>query len=136
VPSATSKAHLSLELDSVERALRTLSQSLGTVSEHVRKVLDGTEKGDPKVGKFLMDTLASIPKFEANQFERAFNSQLQVMFIPGSMWPFYVFCFFFCHRRLTTVFVAIPQDILMVIYLANLTRTQLAIAEKLHNTAL
>ncbi|KAJ3287309.1 hypothetical protein HDU79_005818, partial [Rhizoclosmatium sp. JEL0117] len=53
------------------------------------------------IGRYLLDTVSSVPLIQSTDFEKMFNNHL--------------------------------QDLLMVVYLSNLTRTQLAIAQRLQN---
>jgi translation initiation factor 3 subunit F len=61
----------------------------------------GSEKQNNAIGRFLMDTISSVPRIDAEEFENTFSSHL--------------------------------NDLLMVVYLANLTRTQLQISQRLQS---
>ena len=87
------------ELDLLEVSVKQVLEMIERVLEFVNKVVDGSNQATAELGRFLMDTLCSVPKMDASQFESVFNTHL--------------------------------HDMLMVVYLANLTRTQIAIAEKL-----
>ncbi|KAF9972004.1 hypothetical protein BGZ73_004930 [Actinomortierella ambigua] len=87
------------DMDNLERAITEVQKMLERVTEYVSKVLAGTEPANNTVGRYLMDTISVVPKIDAAEFEKMFNSHL--------------------------------QDMLMVVYLANMTRTQLAVAERL-----
>jgi len=87
------------DLENLENSVEKLIQLIDTVYDYVSKVLDGKVTPDNKIGRFLADAVASLPKFDLASWEKVFNNNL--------------------------------QDLLMVIYLANLTRTQLSLAEKL-----
>jgi translation initiation factor 3 subunit F len=69
-----------------------------------------------------MDTISSVPRINSADFEKLFNNHLQVSFRGPLALSF-----------LANVLYDYLQDLLMVIYLSNLTRTQLAIAQRLHN---
>ncbi len=56
---------------------------------------------DAKLGRFLTEAVAGLPKVEPRQFEQMFNNSL--------------------------------QDLLMAVYLANLTRAQLSLGERLQS---
>jgi len=86
-------------LENVEVAVERLIGLIDTVYDYVGKVLDGKIEANSKIGRFLADAVAALPKFDANTADKIFNNNL--------------------------------QDLLMVVYLANLTRTQLSLAEKL-----
>lgn len=96
-----SQTSLLSDMDNLERSVKQVFDMLETVSNYVNKVLDGQEPANNSIGRYLMDTITSIPRIDVNEFDKMFNSHL--------------------------------QDLLMVVYLANLTRTQLAIAERLQN---
>ncbi|TPX31207.1 hypothetical protein SmJEL517_g05440 [Synchytrium microbalum] len=89
------------DMDNLERSIIQVRQMLDTVGDYVDAVIAGQIKPNRVIGRYLMDTVSSIPKVDATEFERLFNNHL--------------------------------QDLLMVIYLANLTKSQLAIAERLQN---
>jgi len=89
---------------------------LDRVLTYVRGVVAGEIKGDPAVGRYLMDALgANTEDLEKN----GFNASLQVCFkksrgsIPRLMggWD--------------------PQDALMISYLANLVRSQVEVSSRL-----
>jgi len=77
---------------------------LDDVSKYVEKVVAGQEPSNIKLGRFLADTVANLPKVDTATFDKMFNNSL--------------------------------QDLLMTVYLANLTRTQLALSEKLDRVEL
>jgi len=87
------------DMDNLERAIIEVQSMLERVSQYVDAVLEGTVPANNTVGRYLMDTVSVVPKVDATEFEKMFNSHL--------------------------------QDLLMVIYLANMTRTQLAVAKRL-----
>ncbi|KJE93954.1 hypothetical protein CAOG_04663 [Capsaspora owczarzaki ATCC 30864] len=89
------------ELDTLEASIIKLQSHLATAVAHVEKVLAGKVPSDAELGRMLSDAASSVPKFEAAQFEKLFNSNL--------------------------------QDLLMVMYLSSLTRTQLSIADRLNS---
>jgi hypothetical protein len=74
--SSTSAQPIS-DLELIERAMIDVSEMLDRVLAYVRDVLSGQKKGDPAVGRYLMDTLgASTEGLEKG----GFNSSLQVEF--------------------------------------------------------
>ena len=87
------------DMDNLEQSVIEVQKMLERVSEYVDAVLAGTVPANNTVGRYLMDTVSVVPKVDAAEFEKMFNSHL--------------------------------QDLLMVIYLANMTRTQLAVAKRL-----
>lgn len=66
-----------LDLELIERAIIDVSEMLDRVLAYVRDVLSGQKKGDPAVGRYLMDTLG--PSTEGLE-KGGFNSSLQVNF--------------------------------------------------------
>lgn len=63
------------DLDILEQSIQNVSSMLDRVLEYVRAVLAGEKKGDPAIGRYLMDTLgASTDDLEKG----GFNSSLQV----------------------------------------------------------
>jgi len=86
-------------LENVEVAVERLIGLIDIVYDYVNKVLEGKIAANSKIGRFLADAVAALPKFDTTSADKIFNNNL--------------------------------QDLLMVVYLANLTRTQLSLAEKL-----
>lgn len=82
---------------SMERLLKMLE----TVSEYVRKVVDGELEADDALGNQIADALSSVPRIRPEVFDNMFSDSL--------------------------------QDLLMVSYLSNITKTQLSIADKLNS---
>jgi len=87
------------DLENLEASIRKLDSMLESVLAYANKVLDGSTEGDNNIGRFLLNTVSALPKFEPQDLERIFNNNI--------------------------------QDLLLVVYLANLTRTQLQLNEKL-----
>ena len=92
-------ARLASELDNLERSVRQLADLLDKVQAFVADVVAGRRTATVPLGRYLMDTVAAVPKIDPTKFEQIFNTNL--------------------------------QDLLMVVYLSTLTRTQLALAERL-----
>jgi len=87
------------DLESLESSVHKLQTMLDTASDYVNKVLKDEVPMNNNIGRFLADTVSSLPKIDPSSLEKMFNNSL--------------------------------QDLLLVVYLANLTRTQLTLAEKL-----
>lgn len=67
------------DLEILERSIHSVSSMLDRVLSYVRSVLSGEKKGDPAVGRYLMDTLgASTGDLEKG----GFNASLQVRLDP------------------------------------------------------
>ncbi|KAJ1565321.1 Eukaryotic translation initiation factor 3 subunit F, partial [Nowakowskiella sp. JEL0078] len=89
------------DMDNLEQSIVKVREKIDRMLTYVNDVVDGKVANNNAVGRYLMDTVSTIPRLEQQEFETMFNKHL--------------------------------SDLLMVVYLANLTRTQLAIAERLHN---
>jgi len=87
------------DFESIDLSLNKLLESLQTISDYVKKVVDKKEKGDIAVGQAIHDAISAVPKMDLGKFKKSLNGTI--------------------------------QDLLMVIYLANLTRTQVALADKI-----
>ena len=72
---------------------------LDAVIQYVEAVLDGTQEPDNSIGRAINNLMLSVPKMEADQFDRMLNSNL--------------------------------KDLFMVVYLSQMTKTQLQLNEKL-----
>ncbi|KAJ9086682.1 hypothetical protein DSO57_1001473 [Entomophthora muscae] len=83
------------------KSIRQIQSMLTRVLKYIESVLDGGAPSNPAIGRYLMDTLAMVPKIDAEIFDKTFNSHV--------------------------------QDLLMVIYLSNVTRAQLALADSIHS---
>jgi translation initiation factor 3 subunit F len=92
---------LSNNLESLETALQSLLEMINVVSQYVKDVTKGTKPGEVKIGHLIEDTLALLPIYDSDRFEKIFTKGL--------------------------------QDVLMIVYLANLTRTHLLLAEQLRD---
>lgn len=91
------------DLEALETSMLRLQNMIDTVFKYVEDVIEGRTAPDNVVGRYLADTLASIPKISPDVFDKLFNDSI--------------------------------QDLLLVLYLANLTRTQLSLAKKLNSAA-
>ncbi|KAJ3023600.1 UNVERIFIED_CONTAM: hypothetical protein HDU68_008539 [Siphonaria sp. JEL0065] len=89
------------DMDNLERAVEAIQGMVENIQEWVAGVKSGEIPANDAIGRYLLDTVSSVPLINATEFEKMFNNHL--------------------------------QDLLMVVYLSNLTRTQLAIAQRLQN---
>jgi translation initiation factor 3 subunit F len=90
---------------------------LERVLTYVRAILSGERKGDPAIGRYLMDTLgASTDELEKG----GFNASLQVCVQIPALDICSPSLLFFC-----------TQDTLMISYLANLVRSQAEVSSRL-----
>jgi len=100
LPSPDNTTSLTSDIEHVANSIESLQEKLGLAVAYVERVMNGEIAGDPKIGRYLLDTISAVPKLDPEQFEKMFNNSL--------------------------------QDLLMVVYLANLTRTQVTLQEKLN----
>lgn len=73
-------------------------------ADRVMVLQSGKVKGDPRIGRFLADTITAVPRVSPAELERLVADN--------------------------------AQDALLIMYLANLVRTQLALADRLGTAAL
>lgn len=92
------------EVEGLELTLGKLQFVLDAMYKYVDDVVEGRVEGNKEVGRYLADSMSSIPHIDAEEFESLFNDSV--------------------------------QDVLLVSYLASLTRTQLALATTLTTVAL
>lgn len=65
------------DLEIIEKSIRTVSSMLDRVLAYVRAVLSGERKGDPAIGRYLMDTLgASTEDLEKGSFAASLQVRL------------------------------------------------------------
>uniref|UniRef100_A0A7S3D2Q0 Eukaryotic translation initiation factor 3 subunit F n=1 Tax=Palpitomonas bilix TaxID=652834 RepID=A0A7S3D2Q0_9EUKA len=65
------------DLEGLDKSMRKLIELVDDVHEHVGKILSGEEEPNPKLGRHLMDTIMELPKLKLEQFEEAFQQNLQ-----------------------------------------------------------
>jgi translation initiation factor 3 subunit F len=94
------------DMDALTASLETVQSQLKRVLQYVREVIEGKRKGDPVVGRYVIDAVSTVPigngldaTSGASELETLFNSHL--------------------------------QDVLMVSYLANAVRSQAELAGRL-----
>ncbi|KAI9295865.1 Mov34-domain-containing protein [Neoconidiobolus thromboides FSU 785] len=85
------------DTDNLIRSIRQLQSMLERVITYVQSVIDGNTPSNAAIGRYLMDTIAMVPKIDIEHFDKMFSSHV--------------------------------QDLLMVVYLSNITRAQLAITD-------
>uniref|UniRef100_F7A5A0 Eukaryotic translation initiation factor 3 subunit F n=2 Tax=Ciona intestinalis TaxID=7719 RepID=F7A5A0_CIOIN len=93
---------LPTDFENVLNATSTLSTMLDAVLQHVNNVLAGNAPMDPKIGRYLMDLVCTVPHMEEDEFDTMLNNNI--------------------------------NDLLMVRYLTNVVKSQVALNEKLVNT--
>eukprot|EP00898_Chlorokybus_atmophyticus_P009100 jgi/Chlat1/9191/Chrsp97S08474 len=90
---------LPTDLEGLEGSMQRLQHLIEMSVGYVDNVLARRVAPDNAIGRYLADTVASIPYMTPEAFEKLFNDSI--------------------------------QDVLLTVYLSNLTRTQLALAEKI-----
>ncbi|PPQ70444.1 hypothetical protein CVT26_013938 [Gymnopilus dilepis] len=72
------------DLEIIEKAILSVSDMLDRVLSYVRAVLAGEKKGDPAVGRYLMDTLgASTDDLEKGSFNASLQDTLMVTYLAN-----------------------------------------------------
>ncbi|KAF8204759.1 hypothetical protein BJ912DRAFT_1018052 [Pholiota molesta] len=72
------------DLEIIERSILTVSDMLDRVLTYVRAVLSGEKKGDPAVGRYLMDTLgASTDDLEKGGFNTSLQDTLMISYLAN-----------------------------------------------------
>ena len=78
--SAPSTSQLVAPLVSLQSMLGDVSSMLDNVLTYVKSVSEGSQQGDARIGRYLLETLASVPMATSSkgQFEEDFNNHLAV----------------------------------------------------------
>ncbi|KQK08127.1 eukaryotic translation initiation factor 3 subunit F [Brachypodium distachyon] len=91
------------DLEGMESSMQKLYALIDEIYKYVDDAVEGRVALDNKIGRFIADTVSSVPKLSPSAFERVFNDRI--------------------------------QDNLALVYLSSITRTQIAVAEKLNTAA-
>ncbi|KAL3132388.1 hypothetical protein ABBQ32_008957 [Trebouxia sp. C0010 RCD-2024] len=92
------------ETENLQTAITRLQSALGKAYQYVDNVVNGKQKGDISVGRYLADTCAAVPYIRKEDFEQLLQDN--------------------------------TQDALLVMYLSNLVKAHVALADKLGTAAL
>lgn len=118
------------DMDALTASLESVQAQLKRVLQYVREVIEGKRKGDPIVGRYVIDAVSTVPigngldsSNGTSELETLFNSHLQVRFTQMILLSDTVGM-----KSLTFSFL---QDVLMVSYLANAVRSQAELAGRL-----
>ena len=65
------------DVSALEASLNRLRRMLNLASRYCGEVEAGAREGDEAVGRALVDTLAAVPPFDADAFQRTFGSSTQ-----------------------------------------------------------
>ncbi|KAI8803028.1 JAB1/Mov34/MPN/PAD-1 ubiquitin protease-domain-containing protein [Cladochytrium replicatum] len=117
-------ASLLSDMDQLERSILEVRSMVERVSTYVSEVREGTREPDSAIGRYLFETVSSLPMLWSSSAE---SGEGQTQEDGESAGPSTGSGMAEFERRFTNQL----QDLLMVVYLANLTRTQLSIAERL-----
>lgn len=112
--SGTSLANSASNLEVLESSIQTVMEMLDRVLTYVRSVIAGETKGDPSIGRYLLDTF-SISTEGLDQGSFASTLQVRDLYL----------------RLSYAIFLRTYQDTLMVSYLANLVRAQAEVSSRL-----
>ena len=78
------------DLEILERSMKSISDMLDRVLAYVRAVLSGETKGDPAVGRYLMDTLgASTDDLEKGGFNASLQVGVSFCYLPPRVTHFF-----------------------------------------------
>uniref|UniRef100_N1QPA3 Eukaryotic translation initiation factor 3 subunit F n=1 Tax=Aegilops tauschii TaxID=37682 RepID=N1QPA3_AEGTA len=91
------------DLEGMESSMQNLYALIDEIYKYVDDVVEARVAPDNKIGRFIADTVSSMPKLSPASFDRLFNDKI--------------------------------QDNLALVYLSSITRTQIAVAEKLNTAA-
>lgn len=92
------------DLESLDHSLAKLEEQIGLALEYVTDVVEERRAGDPVIGRHLAETVASIPNFSKEEFQRMMNEGV--------------------------------QDVMLMMYMSNLIKANIALADKLGTTQL
>ncbi|KAJ7591647.1 JAB1/Mov34/MPN/PAD-1 ubiquitin protease-domain-containing protein [Mycena floridula] len=82
-PNSTSAQPVT-DIEILERSIQTVVSMLDRVLTYVRSVLAGEVKGDPAVGRYLMDTLgASTNELEKGGFNNSLQDTLMISYLAN-----------------------------------------------------
>lgn len=113
--SGTSITSSASNLEVLQSSIQTVMEMLDRVLTYVRSVIAGETKGDPSIGRYLLDTFSiSTEGLDQGSFASTLQACRRI-------------CFFVCNCLLRTNL----QDTLMVSYLANLVRAQAEVSSRL-----
>ncbi|KAF9006621.1 JAB1/Mov34/MPN/PAD-1 ubiquitin protease-domain-containing protein [Cyathus striatus] len=72
------------DLELIEQSIHSVAEMLDRVLTYVRAVLTGEKKGDPAIGRYLMDTLgASTDNLEKGGFNSSLQDTLMVSYLAN-----------------------------------------------------
>ena len=122
------------DLARISEGTTKLEVMLDAVISYVQGVLEGRETPNNAVGRKLLDLVNSVPKMNPDEFEKMINSNMKVCIIynqirSDTLLRLKYTAQFYDKQCNTSIFLF--QDLLMVIYLTQLTKTQLQLHEKL-----
>eukprot|EP00730_Choanoeca_flexa_P012454 TRINITY_DN4290_c0_g1_i2.p1 TRINITY_DN4290_c0_g1~~TRINITY_DN4290_c0_g1_i2.p1 ORF type:complete len:295 (+),score=73.83 TRINITY_DN4290_c0_g1_i2:54-887(+) len=78
-----SRVPLISDLDHVTEATVNLQEMIAKALTYVTAVTNGEQEGDERIGRYLRDTVAAIPKVDPVKFEGMFNDTVQDLLMVG-----------------------------------------------------
>ncbi|EDQ90725.1 uncharacterized protein MONBRDRAFT_18528 [Monosiga brevicollis MX1] len=78
-----SSVKLVSDLNHVAEATTNLQDKIQDALTYVDKVLNGSVEADERIGRYLRDTVAAVPKIDPDQFEAMFNDTIQDLLMVG-----------------------------------------------------
>ncbi|KAL5982407.1 Eukaryotic translation initiation factor 3 subunit F [Asimina triloba] len=122
------------DLEGMEASMERLLALIDDVYKYVDSVVEGHAAPDNTIGRFINDTVASIPKMSPAAFDKLLNDRLQGagQFLQNQR---LISCDEFVIAFALVKIEAFGQDHFLLLYLSSLTRTQLSLAEKLNTAA-
>jgi len=65
------------EISNLERSLEKLLELLQVIRDSVDEVVTGSKEGDSSVGRFLTETLSTVPMVDTEAFSTAFGDSMR-----------------------------------------------------------
>ncbi|KAG8480076.1 hypothetical protein CXB51_025154 [Gossypium anomalum] len=126
------------DLEGMEVTMGRLLALIDDVYKYVDDVVEGRVPADNNIGRFIAETVASLPKLSPPAFDKLMNDSLQV----SSSFKFQCIAGKVIVNGLEMMFDSnscdscpLMQDQLLLLYLSSIARTQLGLAEKLNTAA-
>jgi len=122
------------ELPQVTESLVDLDEMLGTVLNYVDDVIADNVSPDNSIGRSLLKIIQAVPRMEPEDGEARMNSNTKVNnYNICNLNKFYTYFGF--RNTVTNFFFTLIQDLLMSMYLGELTKVQVQLNEKLLMTS-
>ena len=119
--SVKRQAGVASDLTQIVEASQQMENMLDIILSYVDDVISGAKTADNTFGRLLLDMIHSVPKMSPEEFEEMLNSNRKARTIISNSLA----------QRHIIIDLNEFQDLLMVLYLSQLTKTQLSLNEKL-----